>query len=102
MHRTKPSLTLIIVALGWLACGCTSDLRVLNPDVAPWPVIFESDQCRLDFVEEIRDRYDDGDAVLPPGQLSKHAYFNREVERADSDADGIISDAEANHYIHQQ
>ena len=81
--------------------GCSKKRRVLNSGVNVSPVLFESDVGRDIFVDEIRERYDDGDAELPPGTLSKHAYFNRETANADEDGDGILSDREVQSYVDQ-
>jgi hypothetical protein len=93
--------SLLLLPASLLLSGCGTSHLVLNPRVNPSPVVFESDQARVAFVDEIRDRHDDGDAVRPPGELSRHAYYNQEVMAADGDGDGIISDTEAYNYINE-
>ncbi len=93
---SKASLIMLVLAL-W---GCGETKKVLNPRVSTMPVVFESDGAREAFLAELSERYEQGAARLPPGTLSRNAYFNREVVHADTDGDGIISDSEAYRYIH--
>ena len=92
----------ICTAFIWAAAfviGCASKGRVLNPTVGTTPVLFESDGAREAFSDEIEQRYEAGAAKLPVGTLSKNAFYNQQVQRADLDGDGIISDSEAFRYI---
>jgi hypothetical protein len=91
-------LLLGAIALG----GCSERKLVLNPGVNVSPVVFESDEARAAFVDEVNERHADGYAKLPPGELSTHAFFNQQVQLADRDGDGIISDAEAWRYVHPE
>lgn len=81
--------------------GCSSDTkRVLNPQVEKNPVVYESPEAAKTFDNAVRDRYDHGGGVIRTlrAQLSRNAYFNRQVVVADTDLDGIISDREAYRY----
>lgn len=71
-------------------------------------VDFENDTAVRIFTETVKDRYPDSKdlgksrfaipfliAASEKRVLSENAFFNREVQRADLDADGEISEAEA-------
>ena len=65
------------------------------------PVVFESDAGARAFTNSVAERYDDGGADLRVGSVRKwgrNAYFNRQVNVADADNDGIISDYEVTSY----
>lgn len=96
---SKASLFALLVLASLTGCGETK--KVLNPRVGTMPVLFESDGARDAFLIELGERYEAGAAKLPPGTLSRNAYFNREVVNADIDGDGIISDREAYRYIEE-
>jgi hypothetical protein len=89
-------MILIAAVVALSACGGAK--RILNPTVQRSPVVFESDQAMSAFEAALAARYDGGAADLPPGRLSQNAFFNREIIHADTDGDGIISDAEAMRY----
>lgn len=86
------------MALVLALAACGEPTRILNPSVHRMPVVFESDRAMSRFEDALRDRYEDGAADLPPGRLSRNAFFNREIEHVDGDGDGIISDAEVELY----
>ncbi len=91
-------LLLLLSATSMLACS-TTPVRIVNPDVSRTPVVFESDDAMRAFGAAVADRYDDGAADLGSRQrLSKNAYYNLQLEKADHDADGIITDNEASSY----
>jgi hypothetical protein len=83
------------------ALGCKDKLRILNPRVTRNPVVFETPQGAGAFEDALDERYDRGDADVKQvrGRLSKNAFFNQQIERADENGDGIISDKEALRYV---
>ncbi len=91
-------LLLLLSATSMLACSATP-VRIANPDVSRNPVIFESDDAMRAFGAAVAERYDDGGADIGPRlRLSENAYYNQQIEKADHDADGIITDREASRY----
>ena len=82
------------------APGCASNYRILNPSVERTPMVFESPQAASVFEDELDERYDSGDADIPQrqGRLSRNAFFNQQIQVADSNNDGVITDIEAWRY----
>ena len=60
--------------------------------------MFESEAASEAFEEELDDRYDGGEADIGPVRLSRNAFFNQQIEVADRDNDGIITEREAERY----
>jgi hypothetical protein len=83
-----------------LVGGCGTEPRILNPTVERNPIVFESPLAAEVFEEELDDRYDSGEADIEPlrGRLSRNAFFNQEVKKADTDNDGILTDVEVTRY----
>ena len=98
--EVKPSVKLTIGLMLLAGIGCAKEQRILNPDVDRDPVVFESDEGMSAFEEELESRYEDGQADIAQlqGRLSLNAFFNQQVQRADRNGDGIISDSEAQRY----
>jgi len=96
-----PLLSIAVLACALSSSGCAENRGlILNPNVPKNPVVYESPWGADTFEDEIRSRWKDGEAVLPnkKGMLSLNAFFNREVELADLDGDGILSDQEVASY----
>jgi hypothetical protein len=87
------------VLVSTVGCG-GPELRVINPDVSRKPYVFESDAAETRFEEEVERRYDDGEAVVEAdlSQYSQNAFYNQQLDEADTNIDGIISEAESARY----
>ncbi len=94
-----PPLVLIAICSSLLGCAQDRGL-ILNPKVPRNPVVYESPWGAETFEDEIQSRWNDGEGVLPDnkGMLSLNAFFNRELELADVDGDGILNDQEVAGY----
>jgi hypothetical protein len=98
MSRLLIHLTLAL-AVSTAALGCGSNLLVLNPRVARSPAVYESDQAAHAFKQAVDERYENGEAIIgKTAQLSENAFFNQQLQVADGNIDGIISDGEAHRY----
>jgi len=113
MKRRKTTFAFLATALlsGCLATSNTT--HVAEPHAARVAVAFDTDAAMNTFIEDVRSRYRRGDAELSKSSwgipfiygssertvLSENAYFNRQIARADLDANGLISDAEADAYV---
>lgn len=100
--QSPPSPILFAFSVSFaLICGCAQDRGlILNPKVPRNPVVYESPWGAETFEDEVRSRWNDGEGVLPgnKGMLSLNAFFNRELELADLDGDGILNDREVAGY----
>ncbi|HHH30594.1 MAG TPA: hypothetical protein ENK57_19940 [Polyangiaceae bacterium] len=100
--QSPPSFILLALSITFaLVCGCAEDRGlILNPNVPRNPVVYESPWGAETFEDAIRSRWNDGEGVLPgkKGMLSLNAFFNRELELADVDGDGILNDREVASY----
>lgn len=95
---TRPLM--IATALALLAgCGSTK-YHLVNPGVSLTPVEFESDAGMRAFRSTLKKGYADGDARVGSSNRmwSKGAYHNQQINVADTNGDGVISDAEAVRY----
>ena len=104
-----------VFALATAASGClasSQQTRVAEAGVRRAPVSFEDATSRRVFVRAVQTRYRSGDARLSRTSwgipfvygssdttvLSENAFFNRQVDRADTDSNGVISAQEAVQY----
>jgi len=116
-------LSLIKRSLGVLGAaiclsGCliySHDEKVLEPEAERLTVRFENDEALETFQNAVSKRYRHGDgeagssrfwlpflvSVSETEVLSENAYYNRQVEKADVEKDGVISQAEAEIYAKQ-
>jgi hypothetical protein len=89
-----------------LSAGCAEAPTgpVLNPTVSRSPVVFESARGQSTFEKAVTERYRDGGGYIQSmhARLSKNAFFNQNVQLADTDGDGIISDREAQEYAESE
>jgi hypothetical protein len=82
-------LLALAIAPVTLLVACAAPHKVPET-VERTPVVFESDDAEQLFDEAASDRYDH--------HGSRNAHYNHELNRADRDGDGIITDDEAQHY----
>jgi hypothetical protein len=78
---------LLTAAAVVVACGSAPKVP---ETVSRNPVIFESDDAEELFEGAAADRYDH--------HGSRNTHYNREIDEADADGDGIITEDEAQHY----
>lgn len=101
MQSLPTTFLIALVLSSSLMSGCAEDRGlILNPKVPRNPVVYESPWAAETFEDEIHSRWNDGEGVLPnnKGMLSLNAFFNRELELADVDGDGILNDQEVASY----
>lgn len=99
--QSAPFLLATLAISSAVLAGCAEDRGlILNPNVPRNPVVYESPWGAETFEDAIRSRWNDGEGVLPnnQGMLSLNAFFNRELELADVDGDGILNDREVASY----
>jgi hypothetical protein len=91
---------LVLLAALAATAGCKDKMGTLNPSVPRNPIVFESPQGEDAFEASLDERYDRGDAdvKLLRARLSKNAFFNQQIEKADENGDGILSDTEVVSY----
>lgn len=110
----RQTTTLAVIAAALLS-GClvsTSSTQVAEPEAERAAVAFESDRALAVFQDQVHALYADGDAELSKSSwgvpllygssertvLSENAHYNQQIARADVDADGVITEAEAATY----
>jgi acyl-homoserine lactone acylase PvdQ len=112
MNRINTAVALVAAALLSACLVSSNTTQVAEPEQQRIAISFETDVALATFQHEVNTRYDDGDAELARTSwgipfvygstdrtiLSENAYFNAQVATADIDADGQITEAEANAY----
>lgn len=90
----------------------SSQVTVIRPDARREAAIFESKRGAKSFEDHVAERYARGDAVRERNQggiplfysaeekrmLSENAFYNEQLQAADVDRNGVLSDAEIRAY----
>ena len=110
----RHALSMFVAACLLCGVGCVFNSHreeVIGGDASRQPVTFESPQSLQQFTREVSGRYPSArrqghDSFAIPfvigasttKVLSENAFYNSQVEKADVDANGALSDAEVEAY----
>ena len=106
---------IVLCALGVSLCGClfmASSKKVVHGDAERQAVEFEDETALMTFQKKVEKRYHRGGGRLGTGSvtipfimavsetkvLSENAFYNTQIAKADVNADGTITRAEARAY----